>query len=131
MESTGVFWKPIYNLQEGLDFTLLVVNSRHIKDAEWIADLLRHGLLQGSFIPNRPQRELRELVRYRRNLIREQSRVINRIQQVLEGANIKLSSVASDIMGVPAWPCWQHWPEGKPTWREARCTTNGPSWSRP
>jgi transposase len=109
MESTGVFWKPVYNLLEGLDFTLLVVNARHIKavpgrktdvkDAQWIADLLRHGLLRGSYIPDRPQRELRELVRYRRNLVRERSRVINRIQQVLEGANIKLSSVATDISG--------------------------------
>lgn len=109
MESTGVFWKPIYNLLQGLELTLLVVNARHIKavpgrktdvkDAQWIADLLRHGLLQGSYIPDRPQRELRELVRYRRNLVRERSRVINRIQQVLEGANIKLSSVASDITG--------------------------------
>lgn len=109
MESTGVYWKPVYNLLEE-EFTLLVVNARHIKavpgrktdvkDAEWIADLLRHGLLRGSYIPDRPQRELRELVRYRRNLIRERSRTINRIQQVLEGANIKLSSVASSIMGV-------------------------------
>lgn len=110
MESTGVFWKPLYNLLEGLDLTLLVVNARHIKavpgrktdvkDAEWIADLLRHGLLRGSFIPERPQRELRELVRYRRNLVRQRSQVINRIQQVLEGANIKLSSVASNVVGV-------------------------------
>jgi transposase len=109
MESTGVFWKPIYNLLEGLDLTLLLVNARHIKavpgrktdvkDAEWIADLLRHGLLRGSFIPDRPQRELRELVRYRRNLIRQRAQVVNRIQQVLEGANIKLSSVATDITG--------------------------------
>jgi transposase len=110
MESTGVFWKPIYNLLEGLELTLLVVNAAHIKavpgrktdvkDAAWIADLLHHGLLRGSYIPERPQRELRELVRYRRNLIHERSRVINRIQQVLEGANIKLSSVATDIVGV-------------------------------
>jgi len=110
MESSGVFWKPIYNLLEGLDLTLLVVNARHIKavpgrktdvkDAEWIADLLRHGLLRGSYIPDRSQRELREVVRYRRNLVGERARTINRIQQVLEGANIKLSSVATDIIGV-------------------------------
>lgn len=110
MESTGVFWKPIYNLLEGLELTLLVVNAAHIKavpgrktdvkDAQWIADLLRHGLLRGSFIPERPQRELRELVRYRRTLLRQRAQVINRIQQVLEGANIKLSSVASNIVGV-------------------------------
>ena len=108
MESTGVYWKPIYNLLED-DFTLLVVNAHHIKavpgrktdvkDAEWIADLLRHGLVQGSFIPDRPQRELRELVRYRRSLIQERSQVINRIQKVLEGANIKLSAVASNVVG--------------------------------
>jgi transposase len=110
MESSGVFWKPLYNLLEGLELTLLVVNARHIKavpgrktdvkDAEWIADLLHHGLLRGSYIPDRPQRELRELVRYRRNLIRQRAQVVNRIQQVLEGANIKLSSVASDVVGV-------------------------------
>lgn len=109
MESTGVYWKPIYNLLEG-NFTLLVVNAHHIKavpgrktdvkDAEWIADLLRHGLVRGSFIPDRPQRELRELVRYRRSLIQERSQVINRIQKVLEGANIKLSSVATNVVGV-------------------------------
>lgn len=109
MESTGVYWKPIYNVLED-DFTILVVNAHHIKavpgrktdvkDAEWIADLLRHGLVQGSFIPDRPQRELRELVRYRRSLIQERSQVINRIQKVLEGANIKLGNVASNVVGV-------------------------------
>lgn len=109
MESTGVYWKPIYNLLEDR-FTLLVVNAQHIKavpgrktdvkDAEWIADLLRHGLLRGSFIPDRSIRELRESVRYRRSLIRDQSRIINRIQKTLEGANIKLSSVATDVVGV-------------------------------
>lgn len=108
MESTGVYWQPIYNLLEA-DFTLLVVNAYHIKavpgrktdvkDAEWIADLLRHGLMRSSFIPDRPQRELRELVRYRRNLIRQRSQVVNRIQKVLEGANIKLSAVASNVVG--------------------------------
>jgi transposase len=110
MESSGVFWKPVYNLLEGLDLTLLVVNARQIKavpgrktdvkDAQWIADLLRHGLLRGSHIPERPQRELRELVRYRRSLIRQRAQVVNRLQQVLEGANIKLSSVASNVVGV-------------------------------
>lgn len=109
MESTGVYWKPIYNLLEG-DFEVLLVNAKHVKtvpgrktdvkDAEWIADLLRHGLLKASFVPERPQRELRELVRYRRRLIQEHSHVINRIQKVLEGANIKLGSVASEITGV-------------------------------
>ena len=109
MESTGVFWRPVYNVLEALGLTLLVMNAQHIKavpgrktdvkDAEWIADLLRHGLVTGSFIPERPQRELRELVRYRRSLIRQRAQVVNRIQKVLEGANIKLSSVASNIMG--------------------------------
>ena len=109
MESTGVYWKPIVNLTED-EFTVWVVNARHIKtvpgrktdvkDAEWIADLLKHGLLQPSFIPERPQRELRELVRYRRSLVQERSREANRIQKVLEGANIKLGSVATDVLGV-------------------------------
>lgn len=110
MESTGVYWKPIYNLLEMEDIQTLVVNAQHIKavpgrktdvkDAEWIADLLRHGLLKGSFIPDREQRELREIVRYRRSLINERAREVNRIQKVLEGCNIKLTLVASDIMGV-------------------------------
>lgn len=87
----------------------LVVNAKHIKtvpgrktevkDSKWITDLLKHGLLQGSFIPSREQRELRELVRYRRYIIEERSREVSRIQKILEGANIKLSSVATDIMG--------------------------------
>jgi transposase len=109
MESTGSFWKPIYNLLELNNVNTLVVNAKHIKnvpgrktdvkDAEWIAGLLRHGLLEGSFIPDRNQRELRELVRYRRSLIEERSREINRVQKVLEGANIKLSSVATNVLG--------------------------------
>lgn len=110
MEATGVYWKPIYNLLELDDIKLLVVNAHHIKnvpgrktdtlDAEWIANLLRHGLLNGSFIPEREQRELRELVRYRRSLIQERAREVSRLQKVLEGANIKLASVASNILGV-------------------------------
>ena len=108
MESTAVFWKPIYNLLEG-NFALVVVNAAHIKavpgrktdvrDAEWIADLLRHGLLRASFIPGRSQRELRELTRYRTTLIHERANEVNRLQKVLEGANIKLASVATDILG--------------------------------
>jgi len=108
MESTGVFWKPIYNLLES-DFEAMVVNAQHIKavpgrktdvkDAEWIAELLQHGLIRASFIPDRPQRELRGLVRYRRSLIHQRGQVVNRIQKVLEGANIKLSSVATDVVG--------------------------------
>jgi len=110
MESTGVFWKPIVNLLEAESIEFLVVNATHmkavpgrktdVKDAEWIAELLRHGLLTASYIPNRNQRELRELVRYRRSIIEERARQHNRIQKVLEGANIKLSSVVSDILGV-------------------------------
>lgn len=110
MESTGVYWKPVYNLMEVYGIEALVVNAQHIKnvpgrksdvrDAQWIAQLLQHGLLRGSYIPNRDQRELRELVRYRRSLIEEMARESNRIQKVLEGANIKLASVASNVLGV-------------------------------
>jgi transposase len=109
MESTGVYWKPVYNILEG-HFELLVVNAQHIKnvpgkktdikDAEWIADLLRHGLVRGSYIPNREQRELRELLRLRKSLVQQRTQAINRIQKVLEGGNIKLGNVASDVMGV-------------------------------
>jgi transposase len=112
MESTGVYWKPLYNLLEDTRLELLVVNAKHIKavpgrktdvkDAEWIAELLRHGLLRPSFIPDRAHRELAELVRYRRSLIGEQARELNRIQKVLEGANIKLASVVSSVRGVSA-----------------------------
>ena len=122
MESTGVYWKPVYNLLEG-SFTVLVVNAQHIKavpgrktdvkDAEWIADLLRHGLVRGSFIPDRPQRELRELVRHRRSLIQQRAQVVNRIQKVLEGGNIKLSSVATDVMGVSGRAMLEKLIEGK------------------
>lgn len=110
MESTGVYWKPLYNLFELMDLDAIVVNASHmkalpgrktdVKDAEWIADLLRHGLLKASFIPSREQRELRELTRYRKSLIEERSRELNRLQKILEGANIKLSSVVKDINGV-------------------------------
>jgi transposase len=109
MEATGVYWQPIYNLLED-EFTLLLANARHIKavpgrktdvrDCEWIADLLRHGLLRGSFVPDRPQRELRQLTRYRTALVRERSSEVNRLQKTLEGANIKLAAVASNVLGV-------------------------------
>lgn len=112
MESTGVYWKPIFNILETRDFELIVVNARHVKavpgrktdlkDAEWLADLLRHGLLKPSFIPDRWQRELRELVRYRKTLVEERSRLVTRVQKLLEGANIKLGDVASDVMGASA-----------------------------
>lgn len=109
MESTGIYWKPIYNLLEG-QFEVLVVNAQHIKavpgrktdvkDAEWIADLLQHGLLKASFIPPSEQRELRDLTRYRSTLIAERSRTANRLQKVLEDANIKLASVTTDVLGM-------------------------------
>jgi len=112
MESSGVYWKPIFNLLEGLEMTVWVVNARDVqnvpgrktdmKDAEWLATLLRHGLLRPSYIPDRPQRELRELVRYRRSLIEERAREVSRLQKVLEGANIKLGDVVSDVMGKSA-----------------------------
>lgn len=108
MESTGVYWKPVYNLLED-QFTLLLVNAHHIKavpgrktdvrDCEWIADLLRHGLLKPSFVPDRPQRELRELTRYRTTLVRERAAEGNRLEKTLEGANIQLAAVASDLRG--------------------------------
>src|SRR6266700_219214 len=109
MESTGIYWRPVFNILEA-GRTIILVNARHmkavpgrktdVKDSEWIADLLRHGLLQASFIPPQPIRDLRDLVRYRQSLVQERSREINRVQKVLETANIKLSSVASKIMGV-------------------------------
>lgn len=109
MESTGVYWKPVYNLLES-GFELLVVNPTSIKklrgpktdvaDAEWLADLLRHGLVQGSFIPSAEQRALRDLTRYRTQLLDERTREVNRVQKVLEDANLKLACVATDIMGV-------------------------------
>jgi transposase len=111
MESTGVYWKPLWNLFEER-FSLLLVNAAHVKvvpgrkrdvgDAEWLADLLRHGLLRGSFVPDRPARELRELTRYRSSLVRERTAEVNRLQKTLEGANIKLASVVSDVTGVSA-----------------------------
>jgi transposase len=112
LESTGVYWQPIWNLLEDR-FTLLLVNAQHVhqvpgrktdvRDCEWLADLLRHGLLRASFVPDRPQRELRELVRYRTSLVRERGRAINRLQQTLEGANLKLTSVASNVVGRASW----------------------------
>jgi len=108
MESTGVYWKPIFHILEG-QFEVILVNAQHIKrvpgrktdvkDAEWIAELLLHGLLAPSFIPPKPIRELRDLTRSRTLLIRQRATVANRIQRVLEDANIKLAGVASDILG--------------------------------
>jgi len=109
MESTGVYWKPVWNILEGQLEQVLLVNAQHIKavpgrktdqrDSEWIADLLQHGLLRGSFVPPRPTRELRDLTRYRVSLAEECNRISNRIQKVLEDANLKLASVATDALG--------------------------------
>jgi transposase len=111
MESTGDYWKPVYNVLEDT-FELLVVNAKHVKhvpgrktdvkDSEWLAELMMHGLLKASFIPSRPQRALRDMTRYRTTLVQERTRLVNRVQKLLEGANIKLSSVATDITGVSA-----------------------------
>ena len=108
MESTGVYWKPIWNLFEGL-FELLLCNAEHIKavpgrktdvkDSQWIAQLLQHGLLKPSFVPQKPVRQLRDLTRQRVQLVRQKVQVVNRIQKTLEDANIKLASVASNVMG--------------------------------
>jgi transposase len=109
IESTGVYWKPVYNVLED-HVQVMLVNARHVKqvpgrktdvsDAEWLADLLRHGLLRASFIPPREQRDLRDLTRQRSKLVAERAAVVNRVQKVLEDANIKLASVATDVMGV-------------------------------
>lgn len=111
LESTGVYWKPIYEVLEG-HFTLLLVNAQHIKavpgrktdlkDAEWIAQLLQHGLLRPSFVPDAWQRHLRELTRSRTRLVQERARLVQRIHQVLETAHLKLTSIVSDLMGVSA-----------------------------
>jgi transposase len=109
MESTGEYWKPVFNILEA-PFEVLLVNAQHIKavpgrktdvkDAQWIAELLQHGLLRASFIPPPVQRELRELTRHRSNFVRERASVVNRVHKVLESANIKLAAVATDVMGV-------------------------------
>jgi transposase len=111
IESTGEYWKPLYNILEG-DFTVFLVNAAHVKqvpgrktdkaDARWLAKLMRYGLLRASFIPPVEQRDLRDLTRYRTKLVQEHSREVNRVQGVLERANIKLAAVATDIMGVSA-----------------------------
>jgi len=108
MESTGVYWKPVYNILEG-HLELLVVNAQHlkavpgrktdVKDAEWIAELLQHGLLKASFVPPKFVRELRDLTRTRTSIVRDRAQAVNRLQKILEDANIKLASVATDITG--------------------------------
>jgi transposase len=111
MESTGVYWVPLWNVLEE-HLTLALVNPEHFKrvpgrktdvtDSQWLADLLRHGLLRPSFVPARAQRELRELTRYRTSLVGERSAEVNRLHKTLEGANLKLGVVASDVLGVSA-----------------------------
>jgi transposase len=109
IESTAEYWKPVFNLLEG-QFEVILVNAKHVKqvpgrktdvkDAEWLAELLNYGLLKASYIPAKPQRDLRDLTRHRVTLVQERARIVNRLQKVLEHANIKLASVATDIMGV-------------------------------
>ncbi len=111
IESTGVYWRPVFNILEGL-MPVMLVNARHVKavpgrktdirDCEWLADLLRHGLLTASFIPPPEIRELRELTRYRQTLVKERTAVANRVQRTAESGNIKLSQVASDALGTSA-----------------------------
>jgi transposase len=110
LESTGVYWQPVYNILEAEARTIVLVNAQHIKavpgrktdakDSEWLADLLRHGLLRASFIPPAPIRELRDLTRYRKTLVQERARETTRLQKILEGANLKLASVATNVLGV-------------------------------
>jgi len=124
MESTGVYWKPVYAILEGA-FQIVVANAQHVKkvpgrktdvkDAEWIADLLCHGLLRQSFVPPQPIRELRDLTRYRRKLVESQSAERNRLLKVLETANIKLSSVATDVFGTSGRLMLRALIEGKTT----------------
>src|SRR5436309_2172776 len=109
MESTGVYWKPLFNLLEG-QCVVVLANAAHVKavpgrktdvrDSEWLLDLMQHGLIQGSFIPPAPIRALRDLTRYRTSLVEERAREVNRVQKLLEDANIKLAAVASDVLGV-------------------------------
>ena len=144
-EATGEYWKPVHAILEAV-VTVLVVNARHIKtvpgrktdvkDAEWIADLLRHGLLRASFMPPRPQRDLRDLTRQRTNLVQDRAQVVNRLHKVLEWANLKLTSVATDVTGASARAmlaaiiggeatpaCWRSWPG-------AHAQRSGRRWNR-
>ena len=118
MESTASYWKPLYNILETCELKAMVVNARHMKavpgrktdveDAEWIADLLQHGLLSASYIPDMDQRGSRELVRYRKSLVGERNRELNRLQKMLEGANIKISGTITDINGKSARNILEH-----------------------
>src|SRR5437867_10256414 len=127
MESTGVYWKPVYAILEDA-FELIVGNAHHIKnvpgretdvrDSEWIADLVRHGLIAKSFVPPKPIRQLRDLLRYRRKLVESRTAERNRLLKLLETANIKLASVASDVFGVSGMLMLRALVEGKATPQE-------------
>lgn len=128
MESTGPYWKPLFNVFEDAELSAIIVNASHMKalpgrktdvaDAQWIADLLQHGLLKASFVPDRQQRELRELTRYRKARMEEHARELNRLQKMLEGANIKISGTLTDITGVTARNLLSLVTEGSPITRE-------------
>jgi transposase len=110
MEATGVYWKPVWHILSDEDFSLVLANAAHVKnvpgrktdvnDATWLADLLAHGLIRGSFVPDQQTQEMRDLLRTRKQLTRERSRHVQRLQKTLEDANIKLASVISDVMGL-------------------------------
>jgi transposase len=144
MESTGDYGKPVFNMLEGT-FEVLLVNVQHvkafpgrkteIKDAAWLADLLPHGLLRASLMPPVAQRELRDSTRYRSTFIQERVTLINRVQKLLEDANIKLAAVGADVTGVSrrvilaVLPTGHGDPQGPlPTWPKATCAANGTSW---
>ena len=115
MESTGVYWRPVFNLLED-QCTVILANAAHVKavpgrktdvrDSEWLLELLQHGLIRGSFIPPAPIRALRDLTRHRTNLIEDRTRAVNRVQKVLEDANIKRGSVATDVLGTSGRAIW-------------------------
>jgi transposase len=147
MESTGVYWKPIYAVLEGDDLEIVVANALHIKkvpgrktdvkDAEWIADLLCHGLLRPSFVPPAPIRELRDLTRYRRKLVESRTAERNRLLKLLESANIKVASVATDVFGLSGQRMLDALIEGRRACRRwpispsADCATKFHNWSSP
>ena len=110
MEATGIYWKPVWHILSDGDFELVLANAAHVKnvpgrrtdvnDATWLADLLAHGLIRGSFVPDQQTQEMRDLLRMRKRLVRERSRRVQRLQKTLEDANIKLDSVITNIMGL-------------------------------
>jgi Transposase len=131
MEATGVYWKPVYYvLEDAVECWLL--NARHLKavpgrktdvaDSAWIAQLVEHGLVRPSFVPPKPIRELRDLTRYRKAQIQERSREAQRLDKVLQDAGLKLSSVATDILGKSGRPCSRRW------WGERPIRRSSPSW---